>query len=164
MSDVLTREQRHLNMSRIRAKDTKPEMLLRRGLHAKGFRYQLHRRNLPGCPDLVLPGYQAVIFVHGCFWHGHGCPLFRLPATRTDFWLKKIVRNGERDKDAIEHLKSEGWRILTVWECALRGASRLTLETVLRKVESFLKSKRDIGEISGTVAVTSAMKPDSGAL
>src|SRR5271165_4352772 len=98
MPDVLTREQRHLNMSRIRAKDTKPEMLLRRGLHARGFRYQLHRRELAGCPDLVFPRYRTVIFVHGCFWHGHECHLFKMPNTRREFWLEKIFGNVGRDR------------------------------------------------------------------
>ncbi|HEV2627679.1 MAG TPA: very short patch repair endonuclease [Pseudolabrys sp.] len=95
--DVLTSEQRRLNMSRIRGKDTKPEMLLRRGLHAAGLRFRLHGAKLPGKPDIVFPKYHAVILIHGCFWHGHDCPLFRMPATRPEFWAKKISGNRERD-------------------------------------------------------------------
>lgn len=125
MVDVLTPEQRSFNMSRIRGKDTKPELILRRGLHALGFRYQLHRKDLPGRPDLVFPRYQTVIFVHGCFWHGHDCSLFRWPATRAEFWHEKIGRNRERDKNAVHQLKQQGWRVITVWECAFKGPHRI---------------------------------------
>src|SRR5688500_15794308 len=97
MTDVLTPEQRRLNMSRVRGKDTKPEMLLRRGLHACGLRYRLHPKDVPGRPDLVFPRHGAVILVHGCFWHGHDCPLFKWPATRAEFWRKKIEGNRARD-------------------------------------------------------------------
>jgi DNA mismatch endonuclease, patch repair protein len=149
MPDVLTREQRHLNMSRIRAKDTKPEMLLRRGLHALGLRYRLHRRDLPGCPDLVFPRHNAVLFVHGCFWHGHQCHLFKVPETRREFWLKKISGNVERDKRVIEVLRDEGWRVLTVWECALRGTRRHDLEEVLSKTAAFLAGDRNVLQLFG---------------
>lgn len=90
MADVLTPEQRRLNMSRIRGRDTKPELLLRRGLHARGLRFRLHRKDLPGCPDLVFPRFRVTVFVHGCFWHGHECPMFKWPGTRTDFWRRKM--------------------------------------------------------------------------
>lgn len=138
MADVLTTEQRRLNMSRIRGKDTKPEMILRRGLHAMGFRYRLHRKGLPGKPDLVFPRYRAVIFVHGCFWHGHDCPMFKLPATRTEFWREKIVANQERDRAAIEALQAAGWRVLIVWECALRGSQKCRPEDVIEACADFL--------------------------
>ena len=98
MVDVLTRAQRKLNMSNIRGRDTKPEKLIRNGLHRLGFRFRLHHKSLPGRPDLVFPRYNAVIFVHGCFWHGHDCPLFKLPATRRSFWLDKISGNFKRDQ------------------------------------------------------------------
>jgi DNA mismatch endonuclease (patch repair protein) len=111
MTDVLTPEQRRLNMSRIRGKDTKPEMLLRRGLHARGFRFRLHRRDLPGCPDLVFSHCHAVIFVNGCFWHGRECPMFKLPATRAEFWRTKVLRNVERDRIAQEKLMRDKWRV-----------------------------------------------------
>lgn len=110
-------------MAGIRGKDTRPEMILRRGLHARGFRFRLHDRRLPGSPDLVFPGRRAVIFVHGCFWHGHGCHLFRLPATRQEFWRAKIEGNAARDALAEGALAADGWRVLSIWECALKGLS-----------------------------------------
>lgn len=97
-------------MAGIRGKDTRPEMILRRGLHARGFRFRLHDRRLPGSPDLVFPGRRAAVFVHGCFWHGHACPLFRLPATRQEFWRAKIEGNAARDKGAEAALLADGWR------------------------------------------------------
>jgi DNA mismatch endonuclease, patch repair protein len=106
MTDVLTPEQRRLNMSRIRGRDTKPELLLRRGLHARGFRFRLNRKDLPGCPDLVFPRFRAVMFVHGCFWHWHDCPMFKWPATRTDSWRKKIEGNTKRDQGVLKALAS----------------------------------------------------------
>jgi len=108
-------------MSGIRSANTKPEMVLRRALHALGFRYRLHERNLPGKPDIYLPRYKAVVFVHGCFWHGHDCPLFKVPATRPEFWLAKIERNRAIDNRNEQALSALGWRIAVVWECALRG-------------------------------------------
>lgn len=149
MTDVLTREQRRLNMSRIKAKDTKPEMLLRRGLHALGFRYQLHRRDLAGCPDLVFPRYKAVIFVHGCFWHGHSCHLFKVPETRREFWLEKINGNAKRDGKVLEILRNEGWRVLTVWECAMRGTQQQGLVKVFKEAEAFLNGRRGMLQMPG---------------
>jgi DNA mismatch endonuclease, patch repair protein len=142
MVDVHTPEQRSFNMSRIRGRDTKPELKLRRGLHALGFRYRLHRRDLPGRPDLVFPAYRAVIFVHGCFWHGHDCPMCRLPATRPDFWETKIHSNRDRDRRAVRELAAAGWRVLVVWECALRGAARQDEQEVLTRCSSFLQGER----------------------
>jgi DNA mismatch endonuclease (patch repair protein) len=138
MTDVLTPAQRQLNMSRIRGKDTRPELLLRRALHARGFRFRLHRRDLPGCPDLVLPGFHAAIFVHGCFWHGHNCPMFKLPATRTDFWAAKIGGNRERDVHVLEALAERGWRSFIVWECTLRGPSRRPIDEVVDFISDWL--------------------------
>ncbi|TXC66171.1 DNA mismatch endonuclease Vsr [Piscinibacter aquaticus] len=126
MTDVLTAEQRQLNMSRIRGRDTRPEMLVRQGLHARGLRYRLHDRKLPGRPDLVFPRHGAVLFVHGCFWHAHGCALSKLPATRQDFWKQKLEGNAARDRRAIDALQAAGWRVLVIWECALRGPARLS--------------------------------------
>ncbi len=108
-------------MSRIGPKDTKPEIMVRKGLHRRGFRYRLHKRDLPGKPDIVLPKHRAVIFINGCFWHGHeGCHYFRIPKTNTDFWQAKIGRNRERDAAVRQRLVESGWRVLTVWECATR--------------------------------------------
>src|ERR1700742_4379294 len=120
MTDVHSAEKRSYNMSRIKAKDTKPELVVRKILHAKGFRYRLHQKGLPGKPDIVLPKYKTVIFVHGCFWHGHkGCKYFVVPKTRTEWWLNKINKNIENDNKAVKALKKDGWRILTLWECYL---------------------------------------------
>lgn len=149
MADVLTPEQRRLNMSRIRGRDTKPEMLIRRGLHACGLRYRLQDRNLPGRPDLVFPKYRAVILIHGCFWHGHICPLFRIPATRTEFWTEKIHANQIRDQRAHEALRKMGWRVLTIWECSLKGPGRSPLETVLDTCINFIRGQESAREIVG---------------
>lgn len=130
-------------MAAIRARDTKPELLLRHGLHARGLRYRLHRKDLPGRPDISLPRWQAVIFVHGCFWHGHDCPQFHLPATRPDFWRDKIGRNYARDCHAEEELLKQGWRVATVWECALKGKGRLPFGDVIDSLMSWLSSDLD---------------------
>lgn len=120
MTDVVDSATRSRMMSGIRGKDTKPEWLVRKGLHALGFRYRLHAKELPGRPDLVLPKYQVAIFVHGCFWHGHDCHLFKWPGTRQEFWRQKIEGNVARDARATRALIGMGWRVATVWECGLR--------------------------------------------
>lgn len=112
-------------MAGIKGRNTKPELLIRHLLHRKGFRYRIHVKDLPGKPDIVLPKYRSVIFVHGCFWHGHqGCHLFRLPATRTEFWQEKILRNQTNDHRAVELLLVSNWRVCIVWECSIRGARK----------------------------------------
>jgi DNA mismatch endonuclease (patch repair protein) len=121
MVDVHNTEQRRANMRAIRHKDTNPEMQIRRLLFARGFRFRLHVKALPGSPDLVLPKHRVAVFVHGCFWHGHGCHLFKVPATRTEFWLTKIQANRNRDYRDESKLLASGWRVLTIWECALKG-------------------------------------------
>ena len=139
-------------MSRVRGRDTKPEMVIRRGLHARGLRFRLHYRDLPGRPDLVFPKFRAVVFVHGCFWHAHDCPMFRWPQTRQEFWQEKIGKNQERDRIALSRLRSQGWRVLTVWECALKGPKRFFLDHVLQRCENFILDKaHELEEISGTV-------------
>lgn len=143
MADVLTPAQRSHNMSRIRGKDTKPELLLRRGLHAAGFRFRLHRKDLPGCPDLVFPSRRAVIFVHGCFWHGHACPMCKMPATRPEFWRAKIEANHARDLRSVTALQSAGWRVLIIWECALRGVARLSEGEAVDHCAAFLRDEHD---------------------
>jgi DNA mismatch endonuclease (patch repair protein) len=153
MTDVLTEEQRRLNMSRIRAKDTKPEMLMRRGLHALGYRYHLHWRALVGSPDMVFPRYKTALFIHGCFWHGHKCHLSTMPSTREAFWQKKITSNVVRDDKALKVLCAEGWRVLIVWECALRGKRRLALEEVLNRTEEFLEGTQNVLQLSGNIAL-----------
>lgn len=133
--DHLTPEQRSSNMSRIRGKDTKPEMAVRRLAHAMGYRFRLHRRDLPGSPDLVFPGRRRVIFVHGCFWHGHGCGMAHVSKTRPAYWTRKIERNRARDASNLGSLRELGWDVLVIWECetmdrdALRGRIRGFLDS-----------------------------------
>lgn len=122
MADVHTKAQRSYNMSRIKGKDTKPEMLVRRFLHANGFRYKLHDKTLPGKPDIVLPKYKTVIFIHGCFWHGHAnCKYFVVPKTRTEWWINKINGNKTNDAKALKALQKEGWKTIIIWSCQLKA-------------------------------------------
>lgn len=132
MADTLTKDQRHRNMAAIRGKDTKPELLVRKFLFSRGFRYRLNHPRLPGHPDIVLRKYRIVIFVNGCFWHGHeNCRYFRLPKTNVDFWKNKIERNRERDKEEQHRLAEMGWHCVTVWECQLKPKVRArTLESL----------------------------------
>lgn len=136
-------------MAGIRGTNTAPELILRRALHAKGFRYRLHDRRLPGKPDMVFPRYHAVIFAHGCFWHGHDCHLFKWPSTRPEFWQAKIRRNRENDARAGAALAEQGWRQAIVWECALKGKARLPLPRVIRRCTSWLRSDKPLLEICG---------------
>jgi DNA mismatch endonuclease (patch repair protein) len=124
MADVVDKVTRSRMMSGIRAKNTKPEIFMRQGLHALGFRYRIHVIDIHGRPDIVLPKYRALIVVHGCFWHGHDCRYFKLPSTRPEFWLPKIDSNRQRDKRDLENQLEKGWRVLTVWECAIRASMR----------------------------------------
>ena len=127
-------------MAGIRSKDTRPELILRRGLHALGFRFRLHARDLPGKPDIVFPRRRAVIFAHGCFWHGHGCSLFKWPKTREEWWRAKIAGNQDSDRRSIEALAAYGWRVGVVWECALKGRSRRPTESVIDACADWLRS------------------------
>ena len=121
MADVHEPSVRSFNMSRIQGKDTKPEILVRKFLHARGFRFRVHVKGLAGKPDIVLKKYNAIIFIHGCFWHGHeGCPYFKIPSTRRDWWKKKIRRTKELDKKNIKELRDSGWQVIEIWECELR--------------------------------------------
>ena len=136
MADVHTKEIRSYNMSQIKATNTKPEMLVRKFLHANGYRYRLHDKKLPGKPDIVLPKYKTVIFVHGCFWHGHkNCKYFVVPKTRTEWWLNKINSNIANDAKAAKALKKEGWKIINLWECNLKPAK---IKKTLSKLISIL--------------------------
>lgn len=121
MADIVDAATRSRMMAGIRGKNTKPELALRHGLHALGFRYVLHNRKLPGSPDLVFPKYRAAVFVHGCFWHRHkGCRYASVPSTRPDFWREKFERNIERDRNAVHALRVHRWRVAVIWECAMR--------------------------------------------
>jgi DNA mismatch endonuclease (patch repair protein) len=135
-------------MSGIRGKNTRPEIQIRKSLHAEGYRYRLHGK-LPGKPDLVFPVRRAVLFVNGCFWHGHNCHLFRLPATRPEFWQAKIASTVSRDLRATDLLHIGGWRVGTVWECALRGRERLPFNDVLNQIGNWLDSGEDDLTIRG---------------
>ncbi|HYC74313.1 very short patch repair endonuclease [Brevundimonas sp.] len=146
MADVVDPATRSRMMSGIRGKNTKPEMLIRKALHARGFRYRLHCKDLPGNPDLCLPKYRAAIFVHGCFWHGHGCHLFKWPKTRPEFWREKIGRNCEVDEAASTMLLDAGWRVATVWECSLKGRGRQQLSEIAERLDRWLLS--DINQIN----------------
>lgn len=138
MADVHEPEVRSYNMSRIKGKDTKPEILVRKFLFSKGFRYRLHDKKLPGKPDLVLPKYGSVVFIHGCFWHGHeSCKYFVMPKTRTEWWLDKINGNKKKDAASIALLHKEGWKVITVWECELRpGKREKTFESLIDKLRN----------------------------
>jgi len=142
--DVVDSGKRSAMMSRIRQKDTSPEWLVRRYLHARGFRYTLHRKDLAGTPDIVLPRHHAVVFVHGCFWHAHqGCRFAVTPSTRRDFWIAKFESNRTRDELAVRRLQGEGWRVVVVWECALRSSRK----EVLSKLEKFVTSTAPYAEL-----------------
>jgi len=141
MADKLSTEIRSRIMSRIRSKDTKPELRVRSLVHRLGFRFRLHRKDLPGKPDIVLPRHRKVIFVHGCFWHGHpGCPRATRPTSRVDFWNAKLDRNIARDAAALGKLKQAGWKVLTIWECELKEDLKLT-----KRLERYLKTKVPAG-------------------
>jgi len=143
MSDIHTPEQRHRCMAAIKARDTKPELIVRRYLHALGFRYRLNHNRLPGKPDMVLRKYRTCIFVNGCFWHGHDCAMFRLPKTRADYWQAKINRNRERDIEKSRTLASMGWHVITVWECQLKPTVReQTLESLAFTLNSIYLDDR----------------------
>ena len=140
MSDVHSPSARSRNMSAIRGKDTKPEMLIRRVLHARGFRYRLHSRKLPGSPDLVFPKYHAVILIHGCFWHMHECEAFRWPSSRAEWWRDKLMANHVRDLRNVDELQKQGWRVAIVWECSLRGKVRLSEQSLASALVEWLRS------------------------
>lgn len=141
MTDVHSKKIRSKNMAAIKSKNTKPELIIRKALFAKGFRYKLHDKKLPGKPDLVFPKYHAVIFIHGCFWHRHkNCHLFKWPKSRKDFWKKKINRNVEVDKQNYIKLKQQEWYILTVWECAIKGKSKLSFDKLVNDICIWLES------------------------
>ncbi|MEM5472939.1 very short patch repair endonuclease [Hoeflea sp. AS60] len=158
MADVLTPEQRRYNMQRVRGRDTNPEMMLRRGLHAMGFRYRLHAKVLPGRPDLVFPRHRAVIFVHGCFWHRHdGCRYATTPATRAAFWQTKFAANVVRDSAVHDQMLQAGWRVATVWECALRKSQQVEMAANILAV--WLRSSAAEIEIGETDVIA---KGDAG--
>jgi DNA mismatch endonuclease (patch repair protein) len=157
MADTLTPEQRSERMSRIRAKDTKPEMVVRRLVHSMGYRYRLHRKDLPGRPDLVFPSRKKAILIHGCFWHRHpdpACPLTRTPKSKLDFWGKKFAENQERDRRNLDALTRLGWRVLVLWECELKDKEPLS-----RKIRAFLEQTDD-GSVT-CAQLSSSLEPEA---
>ena len=138
--DTVDRQTRSKIMSRIRGKNTSPELQVRKALHRRGFRYRLHAKDLPGSPDLVFPKYRAVIFVHGCFWHRHGCHMTTMPKTQVAFWTEKFNNNIARDRKALDKLLESGWRVLTIWECALKGKTKLDWAIVEENIVKWLYS------------------------
>ena len=146
MADIVDPATRSRMMSGIRGKNTKPEILVRKALFKEGLRFRLHRRDLPGCPDIILPRRRVVIFVHGCFWHAHtGCRYAKMPATRQEFWEAKLAGTIERDKRARKALLATGWRVLVVWECATRSSS--ILETLPQLLSHWIDGSEVSGEL-----------------
>lgn len=158
MTDIVDSQTRSRMMAGIRGKDTEPELALRRSLHALGFRYRLHVKGIPGKPDLVLPKYKAVIFVHGCFWHRHpGCRYATTPSTRPDFWAAKFDANVARDKAVQTVLVQKGWRVATVWECALR--TDLSVAFTRDKLSTWLRNGGSWIEIGASTEARSGARP-----
>lgn len=150
MADIVDRATRSRMMSGIRGQGTRIELSVRKALFARGFRYHINDRRLPGKPDVVFPKHHAVIFVHGCYWHGHDCPLFCLPLSNREFWETKIGANRARDVRTLQALRDLGWRVAVVWECALRGRGKLGLEEVTRRLENWLPGDQEEITIQGT--------------
>ncbi len=148
MVDVFDKAKRSQIMASITAKDTKPEIMIRRALHRKGYRYRLHGRALPGTPDLIFRKFNAVIMVNGCFWHGHDCALFRMPATNRKFWSDKITNNKKRDQRVRAELLDLGWRVLIVWECSMKGKQRTVFDDLILTIENWLLSDQSELELS----------------
>jgi DNA mismatch endonuclease (patch repair protein) len=147
--DIVDAATRSRMMAGIRDRNTRPETIIRKALHARGFRYRLHSRAIPGRPDFALPRYRAAVFVNGCFWHGHNCHLFRLPDTRREFWKLKIDRNCSRDAEVRAALRAAGWRSLTVWECAIRGRGAFGLDVVADEATNWIRTGAGDHEIRG---------------
>jgi DNA mismatch endonuclease, patch repair protein len=152
MTDVLTHDQRTYNMSRIKSKNTRPELEIRKLLFKRGFRYSLHKKDLPGKPDLVLPKYNAIIFINGCFWHYHDCRLFKMPETRRSWWKEKLTKNKERDRRNLSQLLCSGWRVMIIWECSFRKTKKIEPDKIIRvsdSISEWLIGNRSFNEIKG---------------
>lgn len=144
MADVVDKETRSRMMANITSRNTKPERFVRSELHKRGFRFRINVKGIKGTPDIVLKRYSALIFTHGCFWHGHNCHYFKLPATRRDFWSNKIECNKKRDKETISMLIKNGWRVCIVWECAIRSPKRVEL---ISQIARWIINNRKFKEI-----------------
>lgn len=148
MTDIVNETNRSKMMSQIKSKNTKIELIVRSGLHRRGYRFRLHKKGLPGKPDLFMPKYHSVIFINGCFWHMHGCHLSTIPKTRTEFWIDKLASNKRRDLKNLTNLHRLGYRVLTVWECALRGKSDDEIQHVLNSIIEWLKGTSSQDQIA----------------
>lgn len=150
MTDIVPKRTRSTMMSGIRGANTQPELALRSALHQLGFRYRLHDKQLPGKPDIVLPKYRAIILVNGCFWHGHSCHLFKWPKTRSEFWREKIEGNRARDKRNLAMYNNKGWKTLIVWECALKGRTKIGITQVAEIAARWIQFDSHNAEIRGS--------------
>lgn len=162
LTDTVDLETRRRTMAAVKSSNTVPEIRLRKALHARGLRYRLQVKGLAGKPDLVFPKHNAVVFVHGCFWHGHDCGACRIPQTNTDYWRKKIAGNVERDTRNLQELSVSGWRIAIVWECALRGQRQRPLEELSQVMLKWFRSNKPFLELRGVMNVNNTGKPSKG--
>lgn len=151
MVDVVDKATRSRMMAGIGGRNTTPELLVRSLLHKEGYRFRLHRKGLPAKPDIVLPKFRAVILIHGCFWHGHRCHMFKWPKSNIVFWRAKILTNLKRDRRDVSALGASGWRVMTVWECALRGPRAMRNEVLVRRISRWLGSSVECAELSGKI-------------
>jgi DNA mismatch endonuclease, patch repair protein len=149
VTDVHDPATRSRNMAAVRARDTKPELMIRKALHGAGLRYRLNVRDLPGKPDIVLPRYRAVVFVHGCFWHRHECDLFRWPESRIVFWREKLDANAARDVKAADALEEAGWRQAVIWECAVKGRKKRDFQDTMQRLIAWIRSDEQAITIGG---------------
>lgn len=149
MTDVHDAAARSRNMAAVRSRDTKPELMIRRALHAAGLRYRLDVRSLPGRPDIVLPRHRAAVFVHGCFWHRHECEMFRWPESRAEFWREKLDGNAARDERAAQALNEAGWRRAVIWECGLRGRKKLEFQDAMQQLIAWIRSDEPVLTVGG---------------
>ena len=149
MADIVSPEKRSQMMSGIRGKNTKPELIVRKQLFARGYRYRLHAKGLPGKPDIIFPALKTAIFIHGCFWHLHKCHLFKWPKSNPKFWQGKIEGNRKHDLNKQKELKKAGWRVLVIRECAMKGKTRIPLEDLTDRVVDWLESEAPAGDIAG---------------
>ena len=152
MTDIVSRKTRSWMMSGIRGKNTNPELQVRHALFAKGFRYRLHSSALPGRPDIVLSKYRAVVFINGCFWHCHGCKLFKWPQSNTKFWKRKLSHNRKADEISRKKLEELGWRVAIVWECTLKGTGALKLDNVANKMAKWIRSSNTALVVKGKLS------------
>ncbi|MBP8297104.1 MAG: DNA mismatch endonuclease Vsr [Burkholderiales bacterium] len=162
MVDVVSRAKRSRMMAGIGVRDTKPELLVRRRLHANGLRYSLSGAGLPGRPDIVLRKWNVVVFVHGCFWHWHGCRLSKLPSSNSAFWRQKLTANRKRDALAVATLHGAGWRVATVWECALRGATAMQyLDSSMERLTKWIRTSSKSSKIEISMPVVNQFNQDA---